>query len=233
MRPPTSPGAVVLTSGGLDSTTVLALAQDQGFAVTALTFVYGQTHAIEVTRAREIAERAKVQEHLVLELPLSQIGGSALVGDGEIPAEPEEGAGSGPIPATYVPGRNLIFLSIAVAVAEARGIRDVFIGVNALDYSGYPDCRPEFIEQFLATANAGTRDGSQSDEPWFRIHSPLAEWNKAEIIRQGTRLGVDYSQTLSCYQPDELGRACGRCDSCGLRRRGFQEAGIADPTLYF
>ncbi|MGE3165428.1 MAG: 7-cyano-7-deazaguanine synthase QueC [Planctomycetota bacterium] len=224
--------AVVLTSGGLDSATVLAIARAEGYEVTALTFRYGQTHSIEVERARVVARQQHVAEHLVLDLPLGVVGGSALLGDGEIPDEPAGVAGSGTIPTTYVPARNLIFLALAVAVGEARSARDLFLGVNAVDFSGYPDCRPEFIESFARTANLGTRDGATHDEPWFRVHMPLVDLRKSEIILRGSKLGVDYSTTVSCYRADALGRACGRCDSCGIRRRGFAEAGLADPTAY-
>ncbi|MFQ5655064.1 MAG: 7-cyano-7-deazaguanine synthase, partial [Planctomycetota bacterium] len=158
--------------------------------------------------------------------------GAAPRGAAEMPPAPRGGGGSGGIPPTYVPARNLVFLSLAAAVAEARGIRELYIGVNALDYSGYPDCRPEFIDAFQRAANLGTREGSEHGEAWFRVHTPLIALPKSEIIRRGAALGVDYSLTLSCYDPDGEGRACGRCDACGLRRRGFEEAGLPDPTLY-
>ena len=234
---PRPPRAVVLFSGGLDSTTVLAIAQRDGFDPIALSFRYGQRHAVEIDRATALAESMGA-EHLVLDLPYAAIGGSALIGsgtsgDGTVPEEPAAGAGSGTIPPTYVPARNLVFLSFALAVAEAHGCRDIYLGVNALDYSGYPDCRPEFLEAFLETAHRGTRDGSSSaDNRWWRLHAPLVEMSKADIVRAGAELGVDFSRTLSCYDPDPKGRACGRCDSCGLRRRGFAEAGIDDPTAY-
>lgn len=224
--------ALVLTSGGLDSTTVLAIARAEGFVPLALTFHYGQTHDVEVERARQIAAEAEVAEHLVLELPLGQIGGSSLLGQGSIPDEDLAETREPEIPSTYVPARNLIFLSLAAGVAEARAIRDIFVGVNALDYSGYPDCRPEFIESFQRTVNLGTREGSTREEPWFRVHMPLVDLRKSEIIQRGLALGVDYSRTVSCYQADDEGRACGRCEACGLRRRGFEEAGTPDPTLY-
>ena len=229
------PLAIVLMSGGLDSTTVLAIARAQGFAVTAVTFDYGQNHAIEVERARSIVG-AHGAEHLVLELPFGHVGASALLGEGDVPDEPTEGAGHDGIPSTYVPARNTIFLSWALGLAEARQARDIFIGVNALDYSGYPDCRPEFIRCFERLANLATKEGVEHQnhhgEPYFRIHTPLAELTKADIIRKGVELGVDYAATLSCYQPDPHGGACGRCDSCGLRRRGFEQAGVPDPTHY-
>ncbi len=227
-----SPGAVVLHSGGLDSSTVLAIARADGFDPLPVSFRYGQTHAIEVRAAMNVTAALGVRAPLEVDLPFGQIGGSALLGEGEIPAEPPEGAGSGGIPATYVPARNLIFLAFAVGIAEARGLRDIYIGVNALDYSGYPDCRREFIEAFARAADHGTRDGSTAGETWWRIHTPLIDATKAEIIRRGAELGVDYSLTVSCYDPDESGLACGRCDACGLRRRGFAEAGISDPTRY-
>lgn len=224
--------AIVLTSGGLDSATVLAMTRADGFEITAVTFRYGQVHDVEVERASKVVRAQGVAEHLVLDLPLDRVGGSALLGDGDIPDEPAAGAGSGPIPVTYVPARNLIFLSMAVGVAEARSSRDIFIGVNAVDFSGYPDCRPEFIAAFRTAANLGTREGSTHGEPWFRVHMPLAELTKAQIIRHGTRLGVDFADTVSCYRADSAGRACGRCDACGLRSRGFAEAGVSDPTSY-
>ena len=234
---PPPPRAVVLFSGGLDSTTVLAIARDEGYDPIALTFRYGQRHVVEVERAAAIATEMGA-DHLVLDLPYAAIGGSALIGtgtsgDGTVPAEPTEGAGAGGIPATYVPARNLVFLSLAVAVAEAHGCRDLYLGVNALDYSGYPDCRAEFLEAFLEAAHRGTRDGSTSSEAvWWRLHAPLVALSKSDIVRRGAELGVDFARTLSCYDPNRAGRACGRCDSCGLRRRGFAEAGIDDPTLY-
>ena len=224
--------AVVLMSGGLDSTTVLAIARDEGWTPLPITFRYGQTHEVEVGRAEHIVRSLGISEHLVLPVPFEVIGGSALLGEGAIPAEPPGGAGGGEIPSTYVPARNTVFLALAAAVAEARAIRDIFVGVNALDYSGYPDCRPEFIAAFEAMLNLGTRAGVTSDEPWFRIHAPLVELRKSQIIQRGAALGVDYSETVSCYDPDPQGRACGRCDSCGLRRRGFQEADVPDPTRY-
>jgi len=226
---------VVLFSGGLDSTTTLAIAIREGFAPLPVTFRYGQTHAAEVLAAERVAAALGSPPPLHLELPFGRIGGSALLGEGEIPAEPPEGAGSGGIPATYVPARNLAFLSLAVAIAEARGMRDIYIGVNALDSSGYPDCRPPFLAAFARAADLGTREGTaRGDEtgPWWRIRAPLVALTKAEIIRRGIELGVDYSLTVSCYAADPSGRACGRCDSCGLRRRGFAAAGIPDPTRY-
>ena len=228
---PTAPTAVVLTSGGLDSTTVLAIARRDGHRPLALTFCYGQRHDAEIAAAQRAA-LAHDAEHWILDVPLGQLGGSALLGDGEIPDEPAEGAGAGGIPTTYVPARNLVFLSLATAAAEARGIRDIYIGVNALDYSGSPDCRPAFVASFSNTANPGTRDGVENDEPWFRIHTPLIDMNKAQIIQAGVNLGVDYAETVTCYRATDDGLACGTCDACGLRRRGFDEAGVSDPTRY-
>ncbi len=220
------PRAVVLVSGGLDSATALAIARSQGFECYALSVAYGQRHAVELEAAARVAKALGAREHRVMTVDLASIGGSALT-DSNI-AVPET-ATSG-IPVTYVPARNTIMLSLALAWAEVLSARDIFIGVNFLDYSGYPDCRPEFVAAFAQLARLATRAGVEGNP--CRIHAPLIEWSKAEIIRQGTRLGVDYSITLSCYQPDPQGRACGRCDSCRLRRDGFSAAGIADPTLY-
>lgn len=230
-----APGAVVLFSGGLDSTTALAIARAEGFAPLPVTFRYGQTHASEVRAAARVAAALGAPAPLLLDLPFGGIGGSALLGEGTIPDEPAEGAGSAGIPVTYVPARNLAFLSLAVALAEARGMRDIYIGVNALDSSGYPDCRPAFIEAFARAADLGTREGTTrggAAGPFWRIRAPLIGLTKAEIIRRGAELGVDYSLTVSCYDADDAGRACGRCDACGLRRRGFAAAGLPDPTRY-
>ncbi len=220
------PKAVVLLSGGLDSATVLAIARERGFACHALSFDYGQRHAAELNAARRLASALGVVEHKVLPLSLDAIGGSALT-DQAI-AVPEEG-GEG-IPVTYVPARNTVFLSLALGWAEVLGARDLFVGVNAVDYSGYPDCRPEFIAAFEQLANLATRAGVEGER--FRVHAPLIEMRKAEIIRTGSRLGVDYGLTISCYQADAEGRACGRCDSCRFRAQGFAEAGVPDPTPY-
>jgi 7-cyano-7-deazaguanine synthase len=220
------PKAVVLLSGGLDSATVLAIARERGFACHALSFDYGQRHAAELNAARRLASALGVVEHKVLPLSLDAIGGSALT-DQAI-AVPEEG-GDG-IPVTYVPARNTVFLSLALGWAEVLGARDLFVGVNAVDYSGYPDCRPEFIAAFEQLANLATRAGVEGER--FRVHAPLIEMRKAEIIRTGSRLGVDYGLTVSCYQADAEGRACGRCDSCRFRAQGFAEAGVPDPTPY-
>lgn len=236
--PPSDPSrggptpSIVLLSGGLDSSTVLAIARADGYDPVPLTFRYGQTHAAEVRAAGAVARSLGAPEPIVLDLPFDRIGGSALLGEGEIPDEPAEGAGTGGVPTTYVPARNLVFLSLAVATAEARGVRDIHIGVNAIDYSGYPDCRPEFIAAFAAAADRGTREGSGAGEAYWRVHTPLRDLSKASIIRRGQELGLDHALTVSCYDADEEGRACGRCDSCGLRRRGFEEAGFPDPTRY-
>jgi 7-cyano-7-deazaguanine synthase len=218
--------AVVLLSGGLDSATLLAIAREQGFACYAMSFAYGQRHAVELQAAAAVAARLGVIEHRVVPIDLSAFGGSALT-DASI-AVPEQ-ASEG-IPITYVPARNTVFLSLALAWSEVLGVRDIFIGVNAVDYSGYPDCRPAFISAFEHLASVATRAGVEGDR--FRIHSPLIDLSKAQIIRRGMTLGIDYAATVSCYQPDASGAACGRCDSCRLRREGFAAAGVADPTRY-
>ena len=218
--------ALVLLSGGLDSCTTLAIAREQGFDCYALSFAYGQRHVSELVAARRVADSLGVLEHKVLHIDLGDIGGSALTDTGiDVPTTPSEG-----IPVTYVPARNTIFLSMALGWAEVLGVTDIFIGVNAVDYSGYPDCRPEYIEAFTRMANLATKAGVEGNVT--RIHTPLIELTKAEIIRTGKNLGVDYGLTVSCYAADEQGRACGVCDSCRLRTRGFVEAGIADPTVY-
>jgi len=225
----------VLLSGGLDSTTCLAIARAEGFAPLALSFRYGQRHTVELDCARQVAEAAGV-EHLVADIDLAAFGGSALVdGDLEVPKHDDVAdiTGEGDddeIPITYVPARNTIFLSFALAVAEVRGAADVFIGVNAVDYSGYPDCRPEFIAAFEAMANLATRAGVEGHR--LTIHTPLIDLTKAEIIRRGIALGLDYAATSTCYDPGADGGACGRCDACLLRARGFADAGVADPTRY-
>jgi len=219
--------AVVLLSGGLDSATALAIAQDQGYRCHALSFAYGQRHDAELAAARRIAAAQGVVQHKVVTLSLDEIGGSALTDPNiAVPERPSEG-----IPPTYVPARNTVFLAIALGWAEVLGARDLFIGVNAVDYSGYPDCRPAFIEAFERLARVATKAGVEG-APW-RVHAPLIHLSKAEIIRRGTALGVDYALTVSCYQADAQGRACGRCDACRLRRQGFCEAGVPDPTVYF
>ena len=219
--------AVVLLSGGLDSATCLAIAADEGLAPHAMSFRYGQAHTAELDAARRVAAALGAVEHRVVDIDLAAFGGSSLLGDGEIPKGREE-IGEG-IPSTYVPARNTVFLSYALAWAEVLGANDIFIGVNALDYSGYPDCRPEFIAAFEAAANAGTRTGTEGDG--YRIRAPLIDLTKAEIIRLGTGLGVDYAMTVTCYDATADG-ACGECDACMLRRRGFEEAGVPDPTAY-
>ena len=218
--------AVILLSGGLDSATVLAIARQQGYACHALTFDYGQRHHAELAAAARVAAQLGVAEHRLVQLSLGQFGGSALT-DNTIAVPQTATTG---IPVTYVPARNTVMLSLALAWAEVLDARDIFIGVNAVDYSGYPDCRPEFIAAFETLCNLGTRAGVEQGN--FRIHAPLIEMSKAEIIRTGTALGVDYAQTVSCYQASPEGTACGVCDSCRLRREGFRAAGITDPTPY-
>jgi len=220
--------AVVLTSGGLDSTTLLAAAAAEGFSIYSLSFHYGQRHALELAAAERVARHFKVRQHLVLRINLSAIGGSALTGAMDVPKHGSADELGKAIPATYVPARNTIFLSFALAWAEVLGAADIFIGVNAVDYSGYPDCRPEFIEAFEKMANLATRAGVEGQTK-IRIRTPLINMSKAAIIRLGMSLGVDYGMTHSCYDPTPDGRPCGRCDSCLLRRKGFNEAGIADP----
>jgi 7-cyano-7-deazaguanine synthase len=225
------PKAVVLLSGGLDSTTTLALAKDQGFEAFALSVDYGQRHRVELERADRVAKAMGVADHRTVRLDLRAIGGSALTAGIAVPkGRSGEEMGHG-IPVTYVPARNTILLGLALGYAETVGAFDLFIGANVLDYSGYPDCRPEFLEAFERLANLATKAGVEGTGR-FRVHAPLLKMTKAEIIREGTRLGVDYAQTLSCYDPDERGRACGQCDSCLLRKKGFEEAGVADPTTY-
>ncbi len=224
------PKAVVLLSGGLDSTTVLAIAGAEGYECYCLSFAYGQRQAIELDRAAAVAEAAGVASHLVLRLDLDKIGGSALTTAREVPKHRSATEINSGIPATYVPGRNAIFLSHAAAWAEVIGATDIFIGVNALDYSGYPDCRPEFIAAFEKMVNLGTRAGSEGGG--FTIRAPLMRLSKGEIIKKGLTLGVDYSQTHSCYDPDKEGLACGRCDACFLRLKGFAEARAVDPVPY-
>jgi 7-cyano-7-deazaguanine synthase len=219
--------AVVLLSGGLDSYTAAAMAKADGFALFALTIAYGQRHAVEVEAARAVARALGVDRHLELAIDLRAIGGSALTSDADVPRDRDLDAAS--IPSTYVPARNTIFLSLALGWAEVLGAHDMVIGVNALDYSGYPDCRPEFIEAFERVAALGTRAGVEGAR--FRIHTPLIKLSKAEIIRRGVTLGLDYGLTTSCYDPSHDGRPCRHCDSCLLRAKGFHEAGIVDPQL--
>lgn len=222
--------AVVLLSGGLDSTTVLAIAQDEGFDVHALSFRYGQRHSIELDAAQAIAERAGVLRHVITDIDLRAFGGSALTSDIDVPKARSLQEMGADIPVTYVPARNTVFLSFALAYAEVIPADHVFLGVNALDYSGYPDCRPEYIEAFAQMANLATRRGVEGHK--LQIHTPLIELTKAEIIARGRDLGVDYEQTRSCYDPSSAGMACGQCDSCLLRIKGFAENGIADPAPY-
>jgi 7-cyano-7-deazaguanine synthase len=220
--------AVILVSGGLDSATVLAIAQAAGYTCYAVSFDYGQRHSAELEAARQVAARAKVEEHRVVSIDLSQFGGSALT-DESIDV-PDANTSEDAIPITYVPARNTVFLSLALAWSEVLCACDIFVGVNAVDYSGYPDCRPEFIRAYENMANLATRAGVEEQQ--LTVHAPLIELTKAQIVQQGTELGVDYSITVSCYQADATGAACGVCDSCFLRREGFANAGIADPTRY-
>lgn len=222
--------AVVLISGGIDSTTTLALAKTEGFDLYTMSVQYGQRNDYELQFAQKIAQTMGVKKHLVLDIDLSGIGGSALTTDIPVPKHQNEMETNQKVPITYVPARNTIFLSLGLAWAESLGASDIFIGVNALDYSGYPDCRPQFIQAFEKMANLGTRAGTEGKP--FRIHTPLIQMTKAQIIRRGAALGVDYSQTQSCYDPTPEGKACGLCDSCILRKKGFREAGIPDPTVY-
>jgi 7-cyano-7-deazaguanine synthase len=224
------PKAVCLLSGGLDSTTVLAIAKAQGFDVYAMSFQYGQRHVFELECAKRVATTFDVTEHLIVDFDLRQIGGSALTSDIQVPKDRPVTEMSHGIPVTYVPARNTIFLSFALGWAEVLGASDIFIGVNALDYSGYPDCRSEYIAAYQVMANLATKAGVEGTQN-LKIHTPLIQLTKAEIIRKGLSLAVDYSQTSSCYDPGEDGRPCGRCDSCQLRTKGFEEAGVKDPLL--
>jgi 7-cyano-7-deazaguanine synthase len=227
----TRPKAVVLLSGGLDSTTTLAIAKADGFEPYALSFRYGQRHAFELEAARRIAQRMRAAQHVVVDIDLRLFGGSALTSDIPVPkGRSIEEMGHG-IPVTYVPARNTIFLSFALAWAEVLGASDVYVGVNALDYSGYPDCRPEYIAAFEQMANRATKAAVEGRQR-LKVHSPLIQLSKAEIIRRGLELGVDYALTSSCYDPSATGEACGRCDSCLLRLKGFAEAGAIDPIHY-
>jgi 7-cyano-7-deazaguanine synthase len=223
--------AVVLVSGGLDSATVLAIARQQGFELFALSIDYGQRHRFELEAAKRVCAAQGVQQHRVFQLDLRQFGGSALTDDIDVPKDRSPSELSAGIPITYVPARNTIFLSLALGWAEVLKAFDLFIGVNAVDYSGYPDCRPEFLQQFAELARCATRAGVERTGR-FVVHAPLISLSKAEIIRRGIQLGVDYSLTTSCYDPDESGRPCGHCDSCQLRRKGFSDAGLVDPLTY-
>jgi 7-cyano-7-deazaguanine synthase len=218
--------AVVLLSGGLDSATALAIAREDGYRCDALSIAYGQRHSAELNAAARVAAKLGAESHRIIDVTLDRIGGSALT-DSAI-AVPET-ATTG-IPVTYVPARNTLFLSLALGLAEVTGAHDIFIGVNAIDYSGYPDCRPEFIHAFEQLARVATKAGVEGAV--FKIHTPLIQLSKADIIRKGLALGIDFSETVSCYQADAGGRACGKCDSCRLRRAGFEAAGVADPTQY-
>ena len=222
--------AVLLLSGGLDSTTLLALAKRDGFDVHAMSFRYGQRHAHELSAARAVAERYGVAAHVVVDIDLRVFGGSALTAEIDVPKDRDERAMGSGIPITYVPARNTIFLSYALAWAEVLGARDIFIGVNALDYSGYPDCRPEYVAAFERLANLATRAGVEGEA--IHIRAPLLHLTKREIIELGTSLGVDYALTTSCYDPDASGAACGHCDACQLRLKGFAESGRRDPARY-
>jgi 7-cyano-7-deazaguanine synthase len=223
-----SSAAVVLVSGGLDSATVAAIARRDGYDVYAMSFRYGQRHAVELEAAAEVASTFGAVEHRVVDIDLRAFGGSALTDDIDVP---KGGVDSSTIPVTYVPARNTIFLSFALAWAEVLAVDDIFIGVNALDYSGYPDCRPEYLAAYEAMARLATKASVSSDGE-LRIHAPLIDMTKAEIIRAGLELGVDYSVTISCYDPSGDGGACGECDACRLRQKGFSDAGIDDPTRY-
>ena len=223
--------AVILLSGGLDSTTVLAIAKTEGFTPYALSFKYGQRHVAELDAARKIATKYGAAQHIVAEIDLRVFGGSALTDNIEVPKDrPLNEMGEG-IPITYVPARNTVFLSFALAWAEVLSAQDIFIGVNALDYSGYPDCRPEYIEAYENMANLATKTGVEGSRR-LKIHTPLIDMTKADIVRRGHELGIDYGDTLSCYDPGLNGEACGFCDSCLLRKKGFLESGLTDPTTY-
>ena len=223
--------AVVILSGGLDSTTILAIAKREGFDLFALTFDYGQRHHVELDRARDIAKHFGAVDHQIIKIDLRQFGGSALTDSIEVPTGRDQEEMVSSIPVTYVPARNTIFLSFCLAYAEIKEASDIFIGVNAIDYSGYPDCRPEFITAFETLANLATKAGVEGKSK-IRIHTPLIELSKAKIIQKGLELGGDYAMTHSCYNPGEEGKSCGVCDSCQLRLKGFQEAGVEDPIIY-
>ncbi len=223
--------AVVLSSGGIDSTTAMAIAKHEGYKIYSLSFFYGQRHAFELEAAQKVADAIGITEHLVMDIDLKKIGGSSLTDDIDVPKDRDEQEMIKEIPVTYVPARNTIFLSFALAWAEVLNSSDIFIGVNAIDYSGYPDCRPEYIEAFEHMANLATKAGVE-DDIRIRIRTPLIRLTKAQIIQKGIELGVDYALTHSCYEPSSKGLACGRCDSCRLRKKGFKEAGVSDPTQY-
>jgi 7-cyano-7-deazaguanine synthase len=223
--------AVVLSSGGIDSTTAMAIAKHEGYKIYSLSFFYGQRHAFELEAAQKVADAIGIAEHLVINIDLKKIGGSSLTDDIDVPKDRDEQEMTRGIPVTYVPARNTIFLSFALARAEVLKSSDIFIGVNAIDYSGYPDCRPEYIEAFERMANLATKAGVEGTTR-IRIRTPLIRLTKAQIIQKGIELGIDYALTHSCYDPSPQGLACGRCDSCFLRRKGFKGAGVKDPTRY-
>ena len=223
--------AVVLLSGGLDSATTLAIARSRGFEIYAMTFRYGQRHEVEIHAAQAIAANLHAAQHLVVDIDLRPFGGSALTGDIPVPKDRPVEEMSAAIPVTYVPARNTIFLSFALAWAEVLGAHDIFLGVNAIDYSGYPDCRPEYIEAYQRMANLATKAGVEGAQR-LEIHTPLIRMSKAEIIRTGLGLGVDYAKTATCYDPSSMGEACGHCDACSLRLKAFAEVGIKDPARY-
>jgi 7-cyano-7-deazaguanine synthase len=227
----TAKKAVVLSSGGIDSTTAMAIAKHEGYKIYSLSFFYGQRHAFELEAAQKVADAIGISEHLVINIDLKKIGGSSLTDDIDVPKDRDEQEMTRGIPVTYVPARNTIFLSFALAWAEVLNSSDIFIGVNAIDYSGYPDCRPEYIDAFERMANLATKAGVEGDIK-IRIRTPLIRLTKAQIIQKGIELEVDYALTHSCYDPSPQGLACGRCDSCFLRRKGFKEAGVKDPTRY-
>ena len=229
--PAVSVPIILLLSGGLDSTTLLALAKSQGRAVNALTFRYGQRHGVEIERAKQIAKHFEVERHVVADIDLRLFGGSALTSDIAVPKDRDAGDMSHGIPITYVPARNTIFLSFALAWAEVVAAREIFIGVNALDYSGYPDCRPEYIRAYETMANLATKSGVEGAAK-VHIRTPLIDLSKKQIVELGLSLGVDYAMTTSCYDPDAAGAACGHCDACQLRLRGFEQAGTRDPAPY-
>lgn len=223
--------AVILLSGGLDSTTTLSIAQNSGFKLFGLTFRYGQRHKYEIAAAQKIAQAYNLADHKITEIDLRTFGGSALTDDLDVPKDRNNGTMNKSIPITYVPARNTIFLSFALAWAEVLGANDIFLGVNSMDYSGYPDCRPEYIQSFANMANLATKAGVEGKQS-IKIQTPLINMTKKEIIKKGLKLGVDYSFTHSCYDPKNDGISCGRCDACQIRLRGFQEAGIPDPINY-
>ena len=223
--------AVILLSGGLDSTTTLAIAQKEGFTLYGLTFRYGQRHQFEIGASQKIAEACNLTDHIITEIDLCAFGGSALTDDIDVPKDRPANTMNESIPITYVPARNTIFLSFALAWAEVLNTSHIFLGINAMDYSGYPDCRPEYIQSFETMANLATKAGVEGNQ-FITIHTPLISMTKGDIIKKGLSLGVDYSLTHSCYDPDKEGMACGRCDACRLRQKGFREAGTTDPINY-